>query len=205
MILVGRNLSPFVRRTATVLKHLGLEYEAKGLSTADDMAEIGKTNPVMRVPSLILDDGEVLIDSGAIIDHLNEHAPADKKLIPDGGGARRDVLRLTAIAHGAAEKGVASAYERGRRPEDKVWQDWVDMVEGQVAGGLAALDEAAAGGGWLVGDTMTLADVTAVAAYDFIAVVARNVVADGGYPNLKALSERANALPCFAETHPKPA
>jgi glutathione S-transferase len=200
MILVGRNLSPFVRRTATVLKLIGLDFEQYGLSTADDGEEIRKHNPVGRVPALILDDGEVLIDSGAIIDHLNELAPADRKLIPESGASRRKVLRLTAIAHGVAEKGVASAYERNRRPDEKVWQDWVDLVEGQVSGGLGELEEAASGGGWLAGDAVTLADVTAVCAYDFIAIIAPYLVKDGAYPNLQALSERANALPAFADT-----
>ena len=65
MILIGRNLSPFVRRTATALNHVGLDYDQKGLSTADDADEIRKYNPVGRVPTLILDDGEAIIDSGA--------------------------------------------------------------------------------------------------------------------------------------------
>jgi glutathione S-transferase len=104
IILVGRNLSPFVRRTSVVLRYLGLKYEQKMLSTADDLADILKNNPVGRVPTLILDDGETLIDSGAIIDHLVEIHDGDRRLLPAFGAARRAALRTTALAHGVMEK-----------------------------------------------------------------------------------------------------
>lgn len=200
MKLIGRNLSPFVRRTAATLNVLGMDYEQLGLSTADDAEEIAKYNPVVRVPALILDDGEALLDSNAIIDHLNEIAPADKKLIPDSGAERRNILRLNAIAHGVMEKAVASSYERGRRPKEKVFQGWVDMVEEQVMSGLAELEKTAAGDGWLTGGDITLADITTVVAYDFVAIAEKYLLKDDPFPNLKALSERANALPAFADS-----
>jgi len=123
MILIGRNLSPFVRRTSVVLRLLKLSYEQKMLSTADDLDKILKSNPVGRVPALVLDDGETLVDSGAIIDHLIEAHDANRTLVPASGAARRAVLRSTAIAHGVMEKGVSSSYERNRRPAEKVYQD----------------------------------------------------------------------------------
>jgi glutathione S-transferase len=103
MILVGRNLSPFVRRSAIVLKTLGLDFESKGLSTADDNDEILKINPVGRVPSLILDDGETVVDSQAIIDHALEVGDPDNQLLAQSGAERRAVLRISAIAQGAME------------------------------------------------------------------------------------------------------
>ena len=118
MQLIGRNLSPFVRRTAVILKLLDLPYEQRGLSTADDADEIAKINPVVRVPSLVLESGECLIDSNAIIDHLMEVGDPDHGLLPANGAERRAVLRLAAIGHGVMEKAVASSYERGRRPRN---------------------------------------------------------------------------------------
>lgn len=202
MILIGRYLSPFVRRTAVTLKTLGLDYEQRGLSTADDKAEIVKFNPLNRVPSLVLEGGETLIDSNAIIDHLIEAGDPERRLLPAAGTDRRAVLRLTAIAHGAMEKGVASAYERNRRPQEYVYGTWRDMCDEQAAAGLGALDAAAKGGIWLHGTAMTLADITAVCAYDFIALSAPYQLERAQYPALAALSERCNALPAFAETKP---
>lgn len=203
MILVGRNVSPFVRRVAVVLRLSGLSYEQKNLATADQLEEIKEYNPVGRVPALELDDDEVLIDSSAIIDYLTEIAPSDKKLIPISGPERWAVLRFTAIALGVMDKGVALSYERNRRPADKVWDEWVARLSGQVEGGLDALEQAMQGIDWLVGDVMTLADVTAVCAYDFAAAAAPDLATADRYPRLASLSERCSEdHPAFAETKP---
>lgn len=204
MILVGRNVSPFVRRTAVVLKLLGLAYEQKMLSTADDLPDILKSNPVGRVPALILDDGETLLDSGAIIDHLLEAHDTTNKLLPASGAARRAVLRTTALAHGVMEKGVSSSYERNRRPAEKVYQDWVDRCDGQAESGLRALEAQAAATttDWLHGDDITLGDITAVLAYEFVRASARYVIDRNDFPSLAALADKAKAIPAFAESKP---
>lgn len=204
MQLIGRNLSPFVRRTAVILKLLDLPYEQRGLSTADDAGEIAKINPVVRVPSLVLESGECLIDSNAIIDHLMEVGDPDHGLLPANGAERRAVLHLAAIGHGVMEKAVASSYERGRRPKELVYDKWVEMVDGQTQGGLGALEEAAAGGDYLHGDHLTLADVNAVVAYQFVGIGVRYLLKEEPYPALAALVQRCNELPAFAETVFKP-
>lgn len=204
MILVGRNVSPFVRRTSVVLKLLGVAYEQKMLSTADDLPDILKSNPVGRVPALVLDDGETLLDSGAIIDHLVEVHDTDRKLLPASGAARRAVLKTTALAHGVMEKGVSSSYERNRRPEEKVYQDWVDRCDSQAESGLRALEAqaAAAKSEWLHGDDITLGDITAVLAYEFVRASARYVIERNDFPALSALVAKAKAMPAFAESKP---
>ena len=204
MELIGRNLSPFVRRTTIVLKLLGMSYDRRPLSTADDGAELARINPVGRVPSLILDDGETLIDSNAIIDYLLEAGDPGHSLLPANGADRRAVLRLAAIGHGVMEKGVSSSYERNRRPKEKVFDGWVNQVESQVTGGLAALNEAASKGDWLFGDHLTLADINAVVAHDFIAIGAPYLLQDSPYPALAALAQRCNEQPAFAESAFKP-
>ncbi|MEM9682345.1 MAG: glutathione S-transferase family protein [Pseudomonadota bacterium] len=200
MILVGRYLSPFVRRTGVVLKTLGMPFEEKSLSTGDNAEEIQAINPVGRVPSLVLDGGETIVDSQAIVDYLLEIGDPDHALLPASGAERREVLRSALIAQGAMEKSVASAYERNRRPKDKVYQGWVDHVDGQAASALKALDEQAAGREWLHGDHMTLADINAVCALDFARIAVPYLVKDDPYPALEALAERCNAMPAFAET-----
>ena len=200
MILVGRYLSPFVRRTGVVLKTLGMPFEEKSLSTADNAEEIQDINPVGRVPSLVLDGGETVVDSQAIIDYLLEIGDPDNALLPASGAERRAVLRSALIAQGAMEKSVASAYERNRRPKEKVYQGWVDHVDGQAASAFEALEEQAAGREWLHGDHMTLADINAVCALDFARIAVPYLVKDDPYPALAALAERCNAMPAFAET-----
>lgn len=201
MILVGRYMSPFVRRAGIVLQTLGLAYDRQELSTADDKDAIRKINPVGRVPSLILEGGETIIDSHAIIDHALEVADGNNALLPANGPARRAILRTSFIGQGVMEKSVASSYERNRRPAEFVYQGWVDMVEEQAASGLAALNDLAANGGeWLHGDHMTLADINAVVAHDFGHRAVPALMKANDFTALAALADRCNQLPAFANT-----
>lgn len=201
MILVGRYLSPFTRRVAVSMTLLGLPYEHNPLATSTDKEAIRKVNPLARVPALILDDGEVLIDSAAILDYLDELVGPERALVPSKGAERRQALRLMALAAGACEKGVSAYYELTRRPDDKKHLPWVEDCTRQLLDGLADV-EAAAGDGWLVGGRLTQADITAVCALEFIRKVLPDALAGGRFPRLEGLSARAHDLPAFAETRP---
>ena len=117
MILVGRYLSPFTRRTAIVLKTLNIDFEVKTLPATPENAELVAINPLGRVPAVVLDDGEVLIDSAAIIDHLLEVGDPDNTLLAASGADRRAVMRLVGVAQGTMEKTVGVVYEQNKRPE----------------------------------------------------------------------------------------
>lgn len=197
MKLIGRTLSPFVRRVAASLNLYGIEWEALPLSTVSDGAEIMKVNPVGRVPALILDGGEVLVDSSAILDHLDSLAgPA--ALTPPSGAERRKVLRAVAIGLGAAEKSVQAYYETQRRPEALRWAEGAANLIAQAQGGFAAL-EALLDGEFLCLGRLTQADVTAVIALDFANRVLPGL-AEGRYPRLHALGARVNADPRIGGT-----
>jgi glutathione S-transferase len=195
MQLVGRVMSPFVRRVAVTLNIYGMPYENLPLSTATDGAAIAAINPIGRVPALILDGGEVLIESSAIIDHLDELAgPA--ALIPRQGAERREVLRVVQIALGAAEKSVAAFYEGIRRPEGLTWPEGFANLQNQAKAAFADLDSRLEGDFLCLG-RMTQADVTAMAAHDFAARVLPAMM-EGNFPRLSALSARLNADPRIA-------
>src|SRR5215468_8838666 len=116
MILVGQYDSPFVRRVGISLRILGFAYEHDVRSVFGDFDSMRRTNPLGRIPSLVLDDGEVLIDSTAILDWLDETVGPSRALVPRSGAERRRILRLIALASGAVDKAGASAYERIIRP-----------------------------------------------------------------------------------------
>jgi len=202
MILIGRNLSPFVRRCAASLRLMGFDHEQRALSVLDHKDAIAAANPLGRVPALILPDGETLIDSSAILDALDEMAGPARRLTPESGPARRAVLRAVALGLGAMEKIVQAYYERDRRPREFSWPEGMARLGAQGAAGLAALDglaAAAPSGGWLCGPDLTQADVTATAALDMASLVMPELVA-GRFPALTALAARANALPAIGET-----
>lgn len=137
MILIGQYDSPFVRRVAVSLRLLGLEYEHRPWSVFSDAAEVGGYNPLCRVPVLVLEDGEVLIESGAILDHLDEGA-GTRRLLPAAGPERRRQLQIAALATGLAEKAVALVYERAMHEETSA--GWIARCEGQVGAVLARLE-----------------------------------------------------------------
>lgn len=199
MILIGRNLSPFVRRVAASLNHLGLPFEARPYGTVDQRAEILSLNPLGRVPALVMDDGEVLVDSIAILDAIDDMVGPDRALVPASGAARRQVLRALALALGATEKLVATYQETKRRPAELIWAEQAGKLADQAAGGFAALDGMAAGQAWLCGDTLTQADITLTTALDFADVVMPDFTA-GRFAALAALRDRANAIPAIGDT-----
>ena len=103
-VLIGMFDSPFVRRVAVSMRLLGLPFEHRDWSVGRDFERIRAFNPLGRVPTLVLDSGEALLESAAILDYLDERAGAERALLPAAGVARRTALRLMAIATGAAEK-----------------------------------------------------------------------------------------------------
>ena len=202
MILAGRFLSPFTRRVAITLKLMGLPFEHRPYGTIPDADKIRQMNPLGRVPALTLDSGEILIESSAILDHLDEAAGPERALTPPRGAERREALRAIGLALGVMEKAIAAHYERTRRPEDKRWHVWMEKFDGQTRDGLAALEAALGGKEWITAGRMTQADIAAVAAHDFVGTVNPDLLRAGGYERLGRLSARCNEMPAFAETRP---
>jgi glutathione S-transferase len=173
------------------------------LSTITDGAAIRAVNPLGRVPALILDSGETLIESAAILDYLDETAGPDRALMPARGAERREVMRLVALAIGAVEKAVGLAYEIQRRPTQLIYPEWAEKLQGQARAGLAEIDKVLGPDKqWLALGRLTQADVSAVATWDFLGNMLAGTFAPAEFPRLAALAERANRMPAFAETHP---
>jgi glutathione S-transferase len=200
MILIGMFDSPFVRRVAISMRLLGLDCEHRDWSVGRDFARIREYNPLGRVPTLVLDDGVALVESGAILDYLDELAGRERALLPASGAARREALRLMAIASGTAEKAVLQVYERVFRPAEKRHEPWLERLRTQVGAGLEALEQACAlrPGQWLVGAQLTQADITVTCAVTFIEGALSLPQIAERHPALSALVARCESLPQFA-------
>ena len=202
MLLIGVNRSPYTRRVAITLKHYGVPFEDRVLTAFDNRDEVRATNPVGRVPALVLDSGETLIDSGAIIDHLDEAYGGVRPLTPRAGADRRAVLKVTAIAMGACDKLLHAAYERNHHPPEKLHQPWIDDCIAQVTHALAAIDAMAEPGKpYLLLGRLTQADVSAFVA-ERLAQVGLKVDTDTQMPHLRALTKRLLEDAAFRETEP---
>jgi glutathione S-transferase len=198
MILVGQYDSPFVRRVAVSLRVLGFAYEHDTRSVFGDFDAMRKVNPLGRIPSLVLDGGEVLIDSAAILDWLDRTVGPRRALVPATGVPRRRALRLIALATGAIDKIGAATYERIVRPSAFRWPEWVERCRTQGEGAIAAL----AAEPWPAEKKFDQAQITTACMVRFVRMADPEVLAPGRHPSLDALSERCEALPAFQATFP---
>lgn len=201
MLLIGRYLSPFTRRVAVTMKLLDIPFESSPLTAWQNLDEVRRMNPVGRVPALVLDDGEVIFDSGAILDYLDEQVGPERALTPPAGRERRDVMRLTATAVGIMEKGAAARYEVVMRPEDKIHTPWLEHNRGQIESGLNWL-ETQVKGSWLTGESLSQADVSTAVMGAFLRLIDDALMPEGKYPQLDGLVARANELVAFSSTDP---
>jgi glutathione S-transferase len=198
MILVGQYDSPYVRRVAISLRVLGFSYEHDTRSVFGDFDSIRKTNPTGRIPALILDDGSVLVDSGIILDYLDETVGPGRALIPRSGPARREALHRVALACAAIDKAGAANYERLLRPQQYQWPEWIARLQTQAVGALAALEALS----WPEDAPLGQAEITTVSLLRYIELRSPDLAPRARYPNLAALAARCEKRPEFLATYP---
>lgn len=192
MKLIGMLDSPYVRRVAISLELYGVAFEHQSLSVFSTFAEFSQINPVVKAPTLVLDDGTVLMDSSLILDYLESLAPADKKLLPQAPAARAHDLQLLGLALAACEKSVQIVYEHNLRPAEKLHAPWLDRISGQLLAAYSLLEKQ-------LGDSDALdqATLTAAVAWSFSQYTVASVVKADAFPNLKRLAERLEQHPAF--------
>lgn len=197
MILIGQYDSPFVRRVAVALETYGFAYVQWPWSTFGDAAKLAAYNPLTRVPTLVLDDGEVLIESGAILDHLDERA-GDAALIARQGDERRAALKVCAMATGLCDKMVALVYERILH--ETTSEAWIERCESQVGGVLDALeaDRSRRKTGFWFGQGLNHADIAVACAMRFLREAHPAIHGLERWPGLAAHAARCEALEAFA-------
>lgn len=197
MILIGQYDSPFVRRTAVAMSIYGMTFEHRPWSVFKDAAEFAPFNPLVRVPTLVLDSGESVIESAYILDYLDELAGREKALIPRDGETRRQALKVCALATGLGDKAVSLVYERLLHKEKS--DVWVSRCQTQIGAVLDALETAyvaRAAQPWF-GENIGHADIAAACALRFTREAHPALFAEGRWPALLALAEHCEALPPF--------
>jgi glutathione S-transferase len=199
MILVGQFDSPFVRRVAVTLRHYGVPFSRNTASVFTDAAEMQRINPLIRIPSLILESGETLIDSGAIVDYLDETEGRGRRLVPTSGPHRCAVAQIVAIAAGAAEKAGQITYERYFHPGNAHSADWDTRCNAQLGAALDHL-EARCGTEWFFAEGFSHADVMTSCMIGYLRLRVPEAFADARLPMLADLAARCEALEIFAQS-----
>lgn len=199
MFLIGQYDSPFVRRVAIALRLYGLAFEHRPWSTFGEGDKIAPFNPLRRVPTLVLDGGEALIESTAILDYLDELVGPERAMIARSGPQRRHALKICALATGLGDKAVSLVYERVLRKEPS--KVWVDRCETQVGGVLEVLERARGGveTPWWFGERIGHADIAVACVLRLAGEAHPALFPAARFPELAAHCAACEALPPFRE------
>ena len=198
MELIGMLDSPYVRRVAVSMQLLGLPFTHQSISVFRGFDKFAAINPVVKAPSLVCDDGSVLMDSTLMLEYAESLAAPRKSLMPAGAAERLRGLRLIGLALAACEKSVQIVYEHHVRPAEKLHAPWLERVTGQMLAALDGLEaELARQPLGATEATIDQAGVTTAVAWHFIGQVEACSPPAGRFPRLQAFSAAAERLPAF--------
>lgn len=198
MILVGMLDSPYVRRVAVSAQFLGIEYEHRPLSVFNDYNALRDLNPLVKAPTLVCEDGTLLVDSTLIIDFLTRISGNNYSLMPRDERQYRKALQLVGEALVAIEKIVQITYETMRRPPETFHEPWLNRLLEQLHSALLQLDSAVGNDqSWLFGKAISQADITIAIAWRVSQFIVADHVNASEFTNLVNFSARAERLPEF--------
>ncbi|WP_374554147.1 glutathione S-transferase family protein [Aquitalea pelogenes] len=198
MQLIGMLDSPYVRRIAISMRLMGIPFTHRAVSVFRHLAEFQSINPVVKAPTLMLDDGNTLMDSTLILDYLDTLYP-ERSLMPKTLPQRQHCLYLLGLALAAMEKSVQLVYEQQLRPEDKRHLPWQERVASQLTAAYSALEQAMAK---LPPDinNMDQAGISIAVAWRFSRELLPQQLDWMDFPLLQQWSTQAEALPAFVAT-----
>jgi glutathione S-transferase len=203
MHLIGMLDSPYVRRVAISLRLLELPFEHRAVSVFTTFEQFQRINPVVKAPSLVCDDGEVLMDSTLILEYAEALSAPRKSLMPSSIAARQHALRAIGLALAACDKTVQYVYETNLRPVEKQHQPWLDRVRGQLLAAYGALEVEVRRGTPDASKTgITQAGVTSAVSWSFGQMMLPEIVLAAEHPALRAFSAQAEELEAFVAAPP---
>jgi len=202
MQLVGMLDSPYVRRTAISLSLLGISFEHKALSVFSTFEQFQKLNPVVKAPTFVCDDGEILLDSTLIIEYAERLSGPHKSLMPADLKERQHALSLIGHALASCDKAVQIVYERNLRPTEKQHEPWLNRVRGQLLAAVSGVELAVAKRPLALTATTSQAGITCAVMWQFVQSMLPEIVIAGDYPALRSFSAEAEKLPAFKSYPP---
>nr|WP_223272873.1 glutathione S-transferase [Serratia sp. S4] len=199
MQLIGMLDSPYVRRVAICLKLLEIEFEHRAISVFSGFEQFKTINPVVKAPTLVLADDQILMDSSLILEYAAGIAPSGKALLPTEGTARLYALQLNGLALAACEKTVQIVYEQQLRPQEKQHQPWLDRVQGQLLAAYAELEKQLVRAGTALA-VIGSAEVSVAVAWSFTQLMLPELISADNHPTLAAFAAQAERHPAFIST-----
>jgi glutathione S-transferase len=197
IVLIGQYDSGFVRRVAVALSLYDIPFEHWPWSVFGDVDRLKAYNPLVRVPTLVLDNGDVLVDSHAIIDYLDHVAGPARALLPQAEPLRHQALKIVTLATGILDKGVSRFYEQYLHA--KVSDNLMARLEMQIKGALNSLehDRASRRTTYWFGETMTHADIAVTCMMRHMGDAQADIFKGNPYPALAKHAAHMEAMPLF--------
>jgi len=199
MRLIGMMDSPYVRRVAVTMRLFGMTHSHEQISVFREAERFAAINPLMRAPTLILDDGTFLMDSSLILDWL-ETKGDPVTFFPNDPPQRGQALSLIGYALAGTEKAMHWDLER-KRPDGARHAPWSERCAAQAKAAFAHLEQACgATDRWLVGLAYTQADVTLACCWGYVRRYVDDLISEADHPRLAAHAARCEARPEFLAT-----
>lgn len=193
--------SPYVRKVLAIAIEKGLESKIEKLPAREPGMHLDKLNPLDKIPTLVTDDGEVIIESALICQYLDELGGGGRKLYPPSGKERRRMLQLEAIGHGVLDAGVLCRMEgRFHKPEQQS-AEWLERQHKKIKRGYAMMEQALGE----IGGAVTPAHITFGVTIHFLE---RNDTYPGwrqDFPKLATWYDAFARTPCMVATDMAPA
>ena len=203
MKLLGAVTSPYVRKVRIVMAEKKLEYEFVQEDVWAASTSIVLSNPLGKVPCLLMETGEALYDSRVIVEYLDTLSPVGK-LIPPSGRERTEVKVWEARADGLLDAAIAARLEAHwvGRSEAERSQAWIDRQLGKVHDTLAAISKGLSDNSMCAGIHLSLADIAVGCALGYLDFRFPNIAWRRDYPNLDKLQEKLMQRQSFIDSVP---
>ena len=202
MKLIGSLTSPYVRKVRIVMAEKRLDYQFV-LEDVWGEDAISKSNPLGKVPCLVLEGGEAVFDSRVIVEYMDTRSPVSR-LIPESSRERTEVRTWEALADGLLDASILARMEQTwvHRGEEQRSQAWIERQLGKVNACVAAMSTGLADKPWCSGIHLTLADIAVGCALGYLDFRYPDITWRASYPNLVKLSDKLATRPSFIDTLP---
>jgi glutathione S-transferase len=203
MKLIGSTASPYVRKVRVVMAEKRLDYQFILEDVWSDGTSIGESNPLGKVPCLVMEGSEAMFDSRVIVEYLDTLSPVGK-LIPTGGRERAEVKTWEALADGVMDAGLLWRMEAiwPKRADSERSQAWMDRQRGKVLAGIDAMDKGLGDKPFCSGIHLSLSDIAVGCALGWVGFRFPQVDWRNEHPNLARLYDKLMQRPSFADTQP---
>ncbi|WP_295378986.1 glutathione S-transferase N-terminal domain-containing protein [uncultured Pseudacidovorax sp.] len=204
MKLIGSTSSPYVRKVRVVMAEKRLDYEFVQEDVWADDTSIASSNPLGKVPCLVMDGGDAMFDSRVIVEYLDTLSPVGK-LIPASGRERAEVKTWEALADGVMDAGVLWRMEAvwPKRADSERSQAWMDRQRGKVEAGIAAMAKGLGDKPFCSGIHLSLSDIAVVCALDWIGFRFPDLDWRAEHPSLARLCDKLHQRPSIKDTAPR--